>query len=141
MAEYYNADGVVVTDEAVTVRGNATPLSELERAEEYQVEDLVRNVLIFIVGCLAPISAMIAYTQLGLIQILRPYGFLAFGSAILVTVVILGALAAAIGHFWPKPWGVVVERKEIGFDRLVRSPSKEEAVKAAAAINKALGVA
>ena len=139
MAELYSTDGVVVTDEAVTIHGKATPIGELLRAEEYQVEDLGRNLLIFVIGCLGPIAAMVAYTQLGLIEGLRQYGFMTFGLTILLTVVALGSLAAAIGHFWAKPWGVVVERKDVGFDRLLRASSKEEAVKAAAAINKAIG--
>jgi hypothetical protein len=135
MSEFYNAHGVVVTADAVIIGGNATPIDEFHRAEEYQVEDLLRNVIIFVVGCLGPIAAMVLFVQIGLVQELRLW----FGPAILVTVVALGVAAAAIGHFWAKPWGVVVERKEIGFDRLWRSPSKEEAVKAAAAINKAIG--
>lgn len=135
MSEFYNAHGVVVTEQAVTIDGRATPIDEFAGAEEYQLEDLMRTAVIFAVGCLGPIAAMILFTQIGLIQALRLW----FGPVILITVVALGALAALIGHTWRKPWGVVVERKGIGFDRLWRSPSKEEAVKAAAAINKAVG--
>ena len=62
-----------------------------------------------------------------------------FGLVALIAVVALGALGGIIGLKWPKPWGVVVERKGVGFDKLFAAPSKDAAVAAAAAINKALG--
>jgi len=135
MAELYNAHDVVVTPDAVSVKGSSTPISELARAEEYQVQDFMRNLVLFVVGCLGPIAAMIIYTQIGLIQDLRLW----FGPVILLTCVGLGAAAAGIGYVWHRPWAVVVERKGIGFDPLFRCPGKDEASKAAAAINQAIG--
>jgi Family of unknown function (DUF6232) len=140
MADRYNAAGIVVTDQAVTIAGRSTTLDQILRAEAYQVEDIPRNLLIFAIGCLAPIAAMIVATQLFLVpQPLDDGHIYWFGPLVLVIVVLCGLLAAAIGKFWPKPWGVVVERPEFGFGKLVRTGDKNQAEQIAAAINAAKG--
>ena len=140
MADRYNAQGIVVTDQAVTIAGRSTALDGILRAEAYQVEDIPRNLLIFAVGCLAPIAVMIVATQVLLVpQPLDDGHIYSFGPIVLVSVVVLGLLAAAIGKFWPKPWGVVVERPEFGFGKLVRTGNKATAEQIAAAINAAKG--
>lgn len=135
MAELYQANNVVITDETVSINGNSTPLSEFLRAEEYQVQDIARNALLLLIGCLMPILSMIFFVQAGLIAELRLW----FGPTILVVGVGFGLIAVAIGHFWQRPWAVVVERDGIGFDPLFRCANQEEAAKAASAINKAIG--
>ncbi|MHC5067872.1 MAG: hypothetical protein ACYTF0_04720 [Planctomycetota bacterium] len=138
MSEFYNDHDLTVTAEHITVAGHATPLSDYARAEEYPVENWLRNGVILIVGVLAPIVAVIILSKTMLGD--EPHDMNhAYGPAALVAVVVLGVLAGMIAKAWAKPWGVVVERKGVGFDKLCGAPSKDAAAAAAAAINKALG--
>lgn len=140
MADRYNAQGIVVTDQAVTIAGRSTAMGEILRAEAYQVEDIPRNLVIFVIGCLAPIAVMVIATQVLLVpQPLDDGHQYSFGPIVLAGVLLCGLLAAAISKFWPKPWGVVVERPEFGFGKLVRTPNKATAEQIAAAINAAKG--
>jgi len=134
MAQLYDAHGIQVDQEQVVVGGKAQPMARILQAESYQVEDLLRNLLIFTIGCVGPIGGMVLMTQVGAIQALR-FGF---GPAMLAIVVGCGVLAALIGLFWPKPWGVVVEYDEHGFEKLCRMPDKSEADKLAQSIKQVI---
>ena len=139
MSQFYNDHDLTVTADTITVAGQATPLDSFARAEEYEVENWARNGVILVVGVVLPIVAVIILSKTMLGD--EPHQMNhAYGPAALVAVVALGVLAGFIAKAWAKPWGVVVERKGVGFDKLCTAPSKEAASAAASAINKALGL-
>ena len=140
MAEHYNANGITVTDEAIVINGSNRPLDRILAAEATQVQDFARNLVFFIVGCAAPILALVAFTQMGLIYSLREnIHHMAFGTLILLTVVACGVITGLIGIAWKKPWGVLIEIKDHGHEKLTKTASQEEAEKLAGALNKAVG--
>lgn len=139
MTERYQADNIVISDDGIIIDGESRELVDILQAEAYQVEDWVRNAVIFVVGCVSPIAVMIAATQWLLVpQYLDDGHVYGFGPLVLVAVVVLGGLACLLGLKWPKPWGVVVERRDIGFGRLLKARSKQQAEEIAAAINQAV---
>jgi hypothetical protein len=123
--------GVTITDDAVVINGTNRPLSEILRAEASEVEDLLRILVLLAVALFAPILVMIVFAVAGGSESLHFW----FGPVTLVLTCLFGLIGCGLGIAWPKPWGVVVDRGEFGFGRLMRCSSKDEAERIASEIN------
>ena len=99
--------------------------------------NILRNSVVFVVGCLGPIAAMVAVVQ-AIEHDIISHPRMWFGPLMLVLSVILGALSMLIAWAWPSPWGVVVEHRDNGHGELTACGSKDEAEALAQAVNQAV---
>ena len=87
---------IEVTDHAVVVDGENTPLNDIINAEVSIIQNWNRVIVIMIVALFGPILAMVVSVQVG--------GSvdwdLAFGPIVLVVTAILGVIGCLIGVAW-----------------------------------------
>lgn len=127
-----NSPEITLGDQSLVVGGNNIPLDTVINAEASQIEDWARLGVILLVALAGPILAMVIATLAGGSHSLGLW----FGPILLIITAGLGLLGGIIGYVWPKPWGVIVERKEFGHSTLMRCASKDEAESWAARIKQ-----
>ena len=121
---------IEVTDQAIVIDGQNTPLTNIINAEVITIQDWNRNIVIMIVALIGPILAMVVAVQMG--------GSvdwdLWFGPILLIVTAVMGVIGCMIGVAWKKPYGVVVEREEFGHSTLMRCDNEDEAASVVAKI-------
>ena len=127
------AANVQLTDNALVVAGQSTPLNNVLSVDAQQVDDLlVRGAVIFILCCLGPVASMYAATLLNGPgqEGLRWISTIALGP---------GAIAAGIviSFIWKKPWAVVYEVEKVGY-KAIRTDDQAQAEQLAGEIKKAI---
>lgn len=127
------AANVQLTDNALVVAGQSTPLNNVLSVDAQQVDDLlVRGAVIFILCCLGPIASMYTATLLNGPgqEALRWISTIALGP---------GAIAAGIviSFIWKKPWAVVYEVEKVGY-KAIRTDDQAQAEQLAGEIKKAI---
>ena len=127
-----------VGKDGIQVNGRNIALENLVGAEAYQTTNYIRNLVIFTIGCLAPIIAMVAVVQAIEIELIA-HPRLGFGPLLLAISVFLGVVAGVIALVWPKPWGVVIEYSHLGHQVLGNCPDKAAAEATASQINQVVG--
>ena len=124
---------VQLTDNALVVAGQSTPLNTVLSVDAQQIDDLlVRGAVIFILCCLGPIASMYTGT------LLNGPGQEALR---MISTVLLGpggiAAGIAISFAWKKPWAVVYEVEKVGY-KAIRTDDQAQAEQLAGEIQKAI---